>query len=293
MSVLQPSVLVNQIFSATLFDPSLAGDVVNRLCDLGYYRKIETGSVPHKPSMQVIRDRHEKDGVRFMQWVTQNLADEGLNISALDSALRDKSVARVIDLVKLAHESGAQDIGILGGIDPGPDKRSEATKLLQDSLSRIGQTAQQLNMRILLEPLDRFAHKKQLIGPSGEALSLIKALQPLPVYIAWDSAHVALNEEDLHESIQLGDRFTAQGHLANAVLDKNDPLYGDHHMMFGAPGFLTDDTAAAIVKTFTQLTPPDDVPLTIAVEVNMPTIDEGWLVEQDARKFLQKALASV
>ena len=117
---------------------------------------------------------------------------------------------------------------MVGGADPGPGLREQGYDSAYRSLVAICAEAANLGASVMFEPLDRFGHKKRLVG-------------------AFDAAHAALNEEDILASLDLAGAQLVNLHLSNAVLDKADPLYGDHHMMPGAPGYLTTVRAAEII----------------------------------------------
>ena len=78
-------------------------------------------------------------------------------------------------------------------------------------------------------------------------------------------------------------------HLANAVLDRADPRYGDHHMPTGAPGFLTlagiaDILAAGLNAGFFGNARPG-----VAVEIRTESGRDPWETERLGRKVLEQA----
>jgi len=270
--------------------------VIQKIVAGGYYRGFETGII-HQPEIaKSIRELAEKNKMHVTQWLTFELLKDNLNLGSLDKTLRETSIKRACELVHLAAECGTSKLSLVSGSDPGAARREEAKEGFAEALIRIGEVVNQYpGMLMQVEPLDRFAHKRQLIGPTGETVTWMTRLRAdCPhLYLAWDSAHVALNEEDLAESLRLAAPLISQLHLANAILDPQAQGYGDYHMKFGEPGFLTDATAAHIVATAKDLPlPPELGEISIAVEMRTTADDDLWDNESQCRAFLQRALAA-
>lgn len=299
LSALQPSAHLYEGFMPLAASERLFCDVLRKIPEIGFYRGIETGVFFEPQSLRDVRRLREENGWRLTMWATPWMLLDGLNLSSLDETLRARSVRRAIELVALAAETGASHFGLPSGSDPGDADREQAKTLLFESLSQIAEKAAQYEgMRILLEPLDRYAHKKQLIGPMRESMEWFAPLhaQHPNLLIHWDSAHEALGGIDLVESLQLAKPYLAQFHLCNAILDPVHPLYGDLHMDIGsAPGFETDgyltpDVAARILADAAACRPIDgDRPLHVAVEMRAHLGDDMWQKERTSRAFLQEA----
>jgi sugar phosphate isomerase/epimerase len=144
-----------------------------------------------------------------------------------------------------------------------------------------------------LEPLDRGAHKNGLIGPTREAVELalrIRAVHPA-FAISWDSSHAALCGENLPDSLTVAKNCIAQIHLANAVLDRQDPRFGDHHIPIGPPGFLNPQSIAdlfahaAAIGLFGERRPG------VSVEVRSAPDADPWKTEKHGRRVIEEAWA--
>ena len=296
-TVLVPSAHIAELFFPDMQDESKVVDIAERLSQQPFYRFIETGMVMQAAQARRLRDISETQQVKLTQWMTFVLNQQGLNLSSPDRLQRKHSMKRACELVHRAADCGATRIAFVSGSDPGAAQREAAKSALGETLEQIGEVMSQYPQMIMqLEPLDRFAHKCQLIGPTDETLSWMKQLRRTcpRLYLAWDSAHVALNQEDLIVALRQSGSLVSQLHLSNAILDPNDPGYGDHHMRFGVPGFLTPAVAANIVAAARQL--PDDPFIeerSIAVEMRTTDQDDRWQTEQACRDFLQQALAGV
>lgn len=290
---LYPSAHIAEIFFPLTNDENALLHVIREITDIGYYQGVELGIIHQSNISRTIRSLAEQNSLNITQWLTFELLKDNLNLSSLDAALREKSILRACELVHLAAECGTSKLSLVSGGDPGDTHREEAKKGFAEALIRIGEVVGQYHdMLLQVEPLDRFAHKCQLIGPTDETVEWMRALRPdcPKLYLAWDSAHVALNEEDLIESLTLAAPLISQLHLANAILDPRAQGYGDYHMKFGEPGFLTTHKAAQIIRTALSLRLPEELgPISLAVEMRSAAHDDLWDNERQAREFLQNA----
>ncbi|MCD2457969.1 sugar phosphate isomerase/epimerase family protein [Enterobacter cloacae complex sp. 2024EL-00232] len=292
-TTLYPSAHIAELFFPLANDEDALLHVIQEIAGIGYYRGFETGIIQQSAIAKNIRTTAEQNQLNVTQWLTFELLKDNLNLSSLDHELREKSIHRACELVHLAAECGTTKLSLVSGSDPGDARREEAKKGFGEALVRIGEVVGQYPGMILqVEPLDRFAHKCQLIGPTDETVVWMKALRAdcPKLYLAWDSAHVALNEEDLAESLALAAPLISQLHLANAILDPKALGYGDYHMKFGEPGFLTTEAAAHIIRTAMDLALPQELgPISLAVEMRTTEQDDLWDNERQCREFLQTA----
>ena len=291
---LYPSAHIAELFFPQAGNEHEILNIITKIAAGKYYQGFETGVIHRTEIAREIRQIAEENQLNVTQWLTFELLKDNLDLSSLDSGLREKSIRRACELVHLAAECGTRKLSLVSGKDPGEARREEAKKGFGEALVRIGEVVDQYhNMLLQVEPLDRFAHKCQLIGPTDETVDWMKALRPdcPKLYLAWDSAHVALNEEDLSESLKQAAPLISQLHLANAILEPQAQGYGDYHMKFGAPGFLTLSTAKDILKAAVSLTglSPELGPLSVAIEMRTTEQDDLWDNERQCREFLQQA----
>lgn len=243
-----PSFLVSESFYPVLFEESNLMALVRQTLDTGHYKRIEISAMKTPEGIQALRSISET--VPVTQWITNDLNDQCLNPSSVDAELRHKTADEMKRLVRIAAQSGADRVAFISCADPGPTLRREATMGLAEVMTDVAAEADKYGITLLLEPLDRGAHKNNLIGPTDEAAELIRHVREWQpnVALSWDSAHAALNGENLPQAVEQNMPYIGQIHLANAVLDKNSTQYGDWHMKMGAPGFLTEDAAYEILK---------------------------------------------
>lgn len=298
MQKILPSAHLYEVFMPIAEDEKRMTEVLEEIAELGFYKGIELGMFFQPEYRKRVRRLVEDKQYQLTQWAAPYLMRRGLNLSSLDPALRKISVAYTVELVRLAAETGATNFGLPSGDYPGDNKREQAKEALFDSYCAIHEeVAKHAGMRIILEPLDRYAYKKQLMGPMPEVVEWIKALrQANPhIYIHWDSAHEVLGEIDLIKSLNLARPYLAQLHLCNCIADKSHPCYGDLHMDVGAPpdyrtwGYLTPEVGAGLLREVASFDTAPGVKNTYcALEVRSHPGDDLWAKERMIRTFLKR-----
>lgn len=271
--------------------------ILKKTVDIGYYKGVELGVFFDKYRRLAVRNTVEQNHLNLTVFATPYLKERKMNLSSLDPELRARSVAYSIEISKIVADTGCTNFGMPSGDDPGDKDREEAKKLLADSLCKIADVCRKLGMNVTLEPLDRYAYKKQLIGPIKESMLWFEPVhaQSPNLFVHWDSAHEALGQVDLMLSLNYAKPYIAQFHLCNAILDPADPCFGDLHMDVGeAPdfiteGFLTPAIGANILREVASFPKPEGVKDTyVSIEVLGHPGDNLWHKEKTSRLFLQK-----
>lgn len=267
---------------------------LSKALSFGFYQAVETAVLCDRQSARNAHLICEDAGVRWTCWASPFINSEGLNISSLDSDAWKSSVDRLIQLMDIAAQSGAHAFAFLSGTCPDDSAMLPwALERVTEGMSTLAQKALQYReLDILIEPLDRDIHKHGTIGPSPDAVKLIQAVRKVNtrVYAVWDSAHIALQGENLSDSVRLFGDAIGQVHLCNAVLDPTSTLYGDYHIMPGAPGYLDDAAAATILRDIAQL----DIRLPeIPVAIEARPFSEPWNAERTTREFLTHVLSMI
>ncbi len=291
--VIHPSILISEMFYPYVGDSRKLCDIIGKIAGLNYYRGIEIGLVDGEENRNLVRRQVDDNQWQLTMWITQDLLKRGLNPSTLDKAVHQKTVSRLKELVEIAGECGASNLAMISCDDPGEKNRAEAKKNLYEVIVEICREIQKYpKMNLLIEPLDRAAHKKNLIGPTDESVEFLTQLRReyQYIYFSWDSAHVALNNEDLLWSLEMSAPYISQIHLANAVLDPNSELYGDWHMHLGTPGFLNFECGARLLKKAAALPLPGHLKHFVSVEVRCKDNDLPWDNEKKYRAFLDEIL---
>lgn len=299
MQNILPSIHLLEIFMPIADREEFLIKMLEDVKRIDFYKGIELPIIFEKKNIQAVRRIAQEKNYQITEWASPNLISRGLNLSSTDPALREKSVAYAIELMKIAAEAGTANVGLPSGDDPGELKREEAKAALFESYCRISEAAKAYEgLHLTLEPLDRYVHKKQLMGPICEVAEWFDGLKKVcpNFYIHWDSAHEALAGIDLMESLETALPYLAQFHLCNCVTDPSHPYYGDHHMEVGrAPeyrtwGFLTPEIAAGFLRRVSKEPPVAGIKNThVAVEVRTHMGDDLWEREREIREFLMRA----
>lgn len=299
MQKILPSLHLLEIFMPVADREEFLIKMLEDVKQIDFYKGIELPVIFEKKNIEAVRRIAEEKAYQITEWASPNLISRGLNLSSPDQELREKSVNCAIELMKIAAEAGTTNVGLPSGDDPGELRREDAKAALFESYCRISEAAKTYEgLHLTLEPLDRYVHKKQLMGPIHEVTEWFDGLKKVcpNFYIHWDSAHEALAGIDLMESLETALPYMAQFHLCNCVTDPSHPYYGDYHMEVGrAPeyrtwGYLTPEIAAGLLSRVSKEQPAAGVKNThVAVEVRTHMGDDLWGREREIREFLMRA----
>lgn len=167
---------------------------------------------------------------------------ERIQLASLDKAIRHKSIQRAKTLSQEALDLEAAFHLVLGGPDPGPDKRSDAKSHLVDSLSEIREyvlsSSRESPLLVTLETFDRDVTHHALIGPTAEAVEVASRVRErVPNFgLTLDLSHVVQLGEDPAEAVAVAQDYIVHAHVAGCCLaDRSDPAYGDQHTPFDYP----------------------------------------------------------
>ena len=223
-------------------------------------------------------------------WVTGELQRAKLNLSAVNEKIRITSVDFVKSMMKTAVKTNCRWIGLASGrIETTVEEGLMAfQKSISDLLLEIEQ--QEYQMSILLEPLDQFAHKCNVIGTLDTTLQLLRSipekfLNNKQLSICFDTAHVALNADDFHTTFQKLAPYISRVHFANAVLNNQSSMYGDHHLPLCQEGFLNLDTAREVRKLIELYLTGE---ITVSMEVRETQKEHAWILEKEMKEFLNE-----
>ena len=290
-SAIRPGVLLSETHVHFCGVRGAIADAVSQIAEGGFYEIVEIPDIPDGSDRKRIGDIARESGLELTYWASRVLNAEGLDLSSLDEDLRRRSVCRLKELLVDARECGASRLGVLSGKDGGAEQRPRAIDQLCRSLCELSKAAGNHFLRIELEPLDRGAHKNGVIGPTAEAVDVVTRVRHeyANIGLSWDTAHSALCGEDPITSLTEFSKYIDHVHLANAVLDRSHPFYGDHHMPIGVPGFLCVDAVAALFAAglgtgfFGSARPG------VSVEMRTARGCDPWETERLGRSVLEEA----
>lgn len=252
------------------------------------YGSLETRLIRNQELIDFYNEKFED--VELTYWVTGELQRKGLNLSAVNEDKRKEAVHYVKSMIKVAAFTHCHWLGIASGkIESTLD---EGLKAFQLSVIELLEDIQNYDMAIMIEPLDQFAHKCNVVGTVDTTLTLLKNipekyLKNKKLAICLDTAHTALNKDDFEEAFKKLSPYISRVHFANAVLDETSHLYGDHHLPFCKEGILNIDFAKRIKSLMDQYL---DGNVTVAVEIRETDRNHAWSLEKETYDFLEEVL---
>ena len=294
---LVPSGHLLEMFMPYRDDEKRMLEVLKKAADFGFYKNVELPAFKDKYNKMYVRNTLEANGLTATTFVTPYVKEKKLSLCDLDESRRREAIELCKVYAGHASVIGIMHFGVPSGDDPGDAKRAEAKKVMAESLVELANYVKGLGMNLTIEPLDRYAFKKQLIGPMKETSIWFAPIhEACPnVFIHWDSAHEALGGTDLMHSIEYIAPYIGQFHLCDAITDVNHPCFGDLHMDVAegpdwtTEGFLTPEVGAQILKKIASYDKPEGVKqVCVAVEVLGHPGDKLWNKEKNARQFLAK-----
>lgn len=292
-----PSAHLLEIFMPYRHDEPRMLEVFKTIHSFNYYQGFELGIFFNEKYRHAIRDIISENNLHLTTFITPYIKDENLNLCSLDREEQNSALDLALRLVELAADQGVKNLGIPSGDDPGDSDREEAKEVLAKSIGVIADSCARHDINLTIEPLDRYAYKKQLIGPMKETVEWLEPIHEKHpnFYIHWDSAHEVLGNTPIDSSLEYAKQYIAQFHLCNCITDVNHPFYGDLHMDVGiAPdyetdGFLTPEIGADIIKKVASFSTPKGVDnVFVSIEVLGHPGNDLWRKEVECREFLQK-----
>ena len=297
---LYPSAHILEMFMPYLHDEKRLIGVLKAIAEKDFYRNVELPSFPTKEHRRTVRSILEDSALTAITFVAPFLNEQKLSLCDLDDRRRKEVLAFLKMHADFCAESGYMTFGVPSGPDPGDELRNEAMAAQADSLKEIADYVAKLGMKCSIEPLDRYAHKKGLIGPMDEVVEWFQPLheQHPNLYLHWDSAHEQLGGLGIFRTLEMAAPFLSQIHLCDCINDPTHPCFGDLHMDpaeapdWKTEGFLTPEVGAEIIRRAAAFDPPAGVDrFWISIEVLGHKGDNLWHKERIAREFLTRCWA--
>ena len=173
---LYPSAHILEMFMPYLHDEKRLIGVLKAIAEKDFYRNVELPSFPTKEHRRTVRSILEDSALTAITFVAPFLNEQKLSLCDLDDRRRKEVLAFLKMHADFCAESGYMTFGVPSGPDPGDELRNEAMAAQADSLAEIADYVAKLGMKCSIEPLDRYAHKKGLIGPMDEVVEWFRPL---------------------------------------------------------------------------------------------------------------------
>lgn len=287
------SLLLNELFNPYLDNADELRNIIHKVYDEKRYSSIEMDVIFDDELRKEFHDLSKEAGWSVSNWIINELTSTGLSASTTEEKRYNKTIDRIDELIELALEGNAEYLGVGSGplsqVDSVENGLDQFEKTLHHIYSRIKDT----NLKIVIEPLDQFAHKKFLIGDVDRLESFLQRFDDTPLFkegklgITYDTAHFALNEAELEDAVQRLAKYITKIHLSNAVTDKDSDLYGDHHIPLGDPGFMNLETGKEVLEVIEEYGSGE---ISVSAEVRTHNKEDAWESEETLYKFISELL---
>jgi len=222
-----------------------------------------------------------------------------LNLNDPDEVKRQAAIDAVKKDVDEAYDWKARGLGVLSGVDPGPDTRQEAKALLVDSLKQIcAYSASKGEMPVVIEAFDRVEFGKNcLIGPTDDAVEVAAAVtKEFPSFgLMLDLSHLPLLGETPQQSLGGAREYLRHAHIGNCVMRHPEhEAYGDNHPPFGIQEGENDlPELVEFLKVLNDIGYLDGSHRVLSFEVKPCTGDTAGGVIAASKKLLDEAWRQV
>lgn len=290
-----PTLLLPEVYFPHVNEKGYLAKKIEDVAEEAFYGGVEIASIHDASDRKRVKEASTHAGLTVVQWMTSLITENELDLSAVDTTVRLNAVEKIKRNLYLATECGATHVALITGPDPGVKLRKEANERLYESLCKICAVTSDYGINLLVEPLDRNVHKKRFLGPTDESIELISRVKDnhRNIGLAFDTAHAALNGENIQEAVDLSGSHISQLHLSNAVLDQSNPLFGDNHMPIGDPGFLNFESVMELFRRAKEAGILSEKVLRVSVEERTPIENDPEVTEMKGKVFLQKVLETL
>ena len=294
---LYPSAHILEMFMPYLHDEKRLIEVLRKIAEMDFYRNVELPTFPTKEHRDTVRRILRDNDLTAATYAAPYLNERDMSLCDLSDRRRAETIRYLKMQADLAAECGYSTFGVPSGPYPGDEFHDEAMAVQSDTLARIADYTALLGMNCSIEPLDRHAHKKALIGPMDEVVRWFKPLHRAHpnLFLHWDSSHEQLGGLGIYNTLDMAAPYLSQIHLCDCIDDPAHPCFGDLHMdpaeapEWKTDGFLTPGVGAEIIRRAAAFDKPEGVRrFWISVEVLGHKGDNLWHKERIAREFLTR-----
>ena len=292
---LYPSAHILEMFMPYLHDEKRLIEVLRKIAEMDFYRSVELPTFPTKEHRDTVRRILRDNDLTAATYAAPYLNERKMSLCDLSDRRRAETIRYLKMQADLAAECGYMTFGVPSGPYPGVEFHDEAMAVQADTLARIADYTALLGMNCSIEPLDRYAHKKALIGPMDEVVSWFKPLHKAHpnLFLHWDSSHEQLGGLGIFNTLDMAAPYLSQIHLCDCIDDPAHPCFGDLHMDpaeapdWQTEGFLTPEVGAEIIRRAASFDKPEGVRrFWVSIEVLGHKGDNLWHKERIAREFL-------
>jgi len=216
-------------FQAATFKGDLQANL-HRIASLGYEGVELAIRDPKQIDYEALEEQVRSCGLAVPAIGTgQAWGEEGLSFTDPDEAIRQKAIERILSHMEGASRFGAVIIiGLIRGIVKPGVAPQQAMSWLVEALRECSRAAEARNLRLALEPINRY--ETSLINTAAEGLELIEEVGADNFGLLLDTFHMNIEEVDIEASIRACGKHIFHFHVA----DSNRWYPGAGHLDFGS-----------------------------------------------------------
>jgi len=202
-------------FSALAFKENLK-DSIKKVADLGFDGAELAVRNPKDLKIEDVINIIKKNKLEVPAIGTgQAYGEEGLSFSDPDKKIRKMAVERIKDQIVFAsHFNAIVIIGLIRGKIEENVNRAEAEKWTIDCLKECTEFAQEYNIRLTLEPVNRY--ESNFINTLDEGIKFIKRVGAPNLGILADTFHMNIEEVSIYDSIVQAKDYITHVHFADS-----------------------------------------------------------------------------
>jgi len=219
------------------------GDIlpsVKRVMEDPYFDAVEVTHIADKEQRAAVGSYAKQAGMALGFGAQPQLLRNKENLNSLNEDERLAALTRVYACIDEAYEIGASAVGYLSGkYEPGQEEAAYR-QLLKSTRAICGYARDKGGLQVYLEVFDYDVEKCALIGPAPLAARFAKEVSEefSNFGLMIDLSHITQLHESIDENIDPIVPYIRHVHIANSVLKKGAPAYGDQH-----PGFYFENGA--------------------------------------------------
>lgn len=276
------------------------GDIltsVKRVMDDPYFDAVEVTHIADPAQRAAVGKLAKQAGIALGYGAQPQLLRNRENLNCLAEDERQAALRRMYACIDEAYEIGASGIGYLSGrFEPGREEDAYQ-QLVKSTRAICGYAREKGGLQVNLEVFDCDVEKCALIGPAPRAArfaaEIFGEFDNFGLMI--DLSHITQLRESLDENIDPIAAYIRHVHIANSVLTRGAPAYGDQHPGFYFPNSVVDrELLAAFLRKLIRIgyIAPGKRPI-VAFEVKPWGDEDSETVLAGAKRFLREAWALV
>lgn len=287
-------------FMAYPFAMSGEGDIVNTIKDVlkdDYFDAIEVTHIQDTQERKKAIKLLKESGAAYVYGAQPQLMRNKLNINHLVEEEREKAVVKMKSCIDEAYEMGAAGIGYLAGTYEEATKENSYKQLVKSTREICQYAKEKGNLPVNLEIFDYDIEKCSLVGPVAMAKRIAEDItnEYDNFGLMVDLSHITQLHSSINENIDPIIPYIKHAHMANSVLVKGEPAYGDQHPRFWFPNDTVkeEDLAYFIRKLMEIGYLSSENPNILSFEVKPWGDEDSEMVIANAKRFLNRAWALV